>query len=604
MSIKTERLLIRAKKLTKKGNIGEARELFSSILQSSPNNLEAQKGLSILEQVHEKRPTQKQLDEVMQFYSQGQIDKAQPLVKDLIKNFPMDSLLYNILGACYSEVGPIDSAIDCFKKAIALKSDYAEAYYNLGVSYQKNNQTNDALNVYEKAVELKHTYPQAHNNIGLINMNLGNLDSAVTSLEWALAYSPNYAEAHNNLGAVFQELTLYQKAMEQYEKATRINPNYALAFNNLGISSEIMGIQDKAKINYGQALSIDSSYAEAHRNLSAIKKYTKKDSQVKQMELLYSMDSLSQSNRVNLCFALAKVNEDLKNENEFINYLDEGNHLRKQDLQYSYTSIDKFHLNLTTTAKSFPLINKQLIEESLSKKPIFIVGMPRSGSSLVEQIISSHINVYGGGELKSLKTSVNPYIENILNGDLNKNLSNNDLINIRNEYFKSIELLRIKEAVFTDKMPLNFEYIGFIVKAFPEAKIIHLKRDARAVCWSIYKNFFSGKGNSWAYDMTDIANFYCSYVKTMNTWHEMFPNKIYDVSYEKLTENQKVETEKLLDYCDLSWDSNCMNFHKNTRGVKTASSSQVRKKMYQGSSEAWKKYEKYLQPLINGLKSY
>lgn len=604
MSIKTERLLIRAKKLTKKGNIREARELFSSILQSSPNNLEAQKGLAILAQAKEIRPTQSQLDEVMQFYSQGLIDEAQLLVKDLIINFPMESLLYNILGACYSEVGPIDSAIEYFKKAIALKPDYAEAYYNLGVAYQKNNQINDALGIYEKAVEIKHAYPQAHNNIGLIKMNLGNLDSAVTSLEWALAYSPNYAEAHNNLGAVFQELTLYEKAIEQYEKATRINPNYALAFNNLGISSEIMGLQDIAKINYDQALSIDSSYAEAHRNLSAIKQYTNKDSQVRQMESLYSMNSLSKSNRVNLCFALAKVNEDLKNENEFIKFLDEGNQLRKQDLNYSHKSIEKFHLNLTITAKSFPSINIQLDEQSLTKKPIFIVGMPRSGSSLVEQIISSHKSVFGGGELKSLKTSINPYIENILNNDLKKNLANQDLINIRNEYLKSIEPLKIKEAVFTDKMPLNFEYIGFIVKAFPEAKIIHLKRDARAVCWSIYKNFFSGKGNGWAYDVTDIANFYCSYVKTMNTWHEMFPDKIYDVSYEKLTENQKVETEKLLDYCGLAWDKNCMNFHKNTRGVRTASSSQVRKKMYQGSSEAWKKYEKYLQPLLNELKSY
>ncbi|MDB2671151.1 sulfotransferase, partial [Candidatus Pseudothioglobus singularis] len=138
----------------------------------------------------------------------------------------------------------------------------------------------------------------------------------------------------------------------------------------------------------------------------------------------------------------------------------------------------------------------------------------------------------------------------------------------------------------------------------PEAKIIHLKRDARAVCWSIYKNYFSGKGNGWAYDMTDIVNFYRSYVKTMNTWHKMFPNQIYDVSYEKLTVNQKVETEKLLEHCNLEWDENCLNFHKNTRGVKTASSSQVRKKMYQGSSDAWKKYEPYIDPLIKGLKGY
>ena len=294
----------------------------------------------------------------------------------------------------------------------------------------------------------------------------------------------------------------------------------------------------------------------------------------------------------------------LNNESEFFKYLDEGNKLRKQDLNYSYNSIEKFHSNLAVTAKSFPLLSKKLVEENLTKKPVFIVGMPRSGSSLVEQIISSHKNVYGAGELKYLKTSVNPYIENITNKDLDKNLTKKDLINIRNEYFKSIEPLKIKEAAFTDKMPLNFEYIGFILKAFPEAKIIHLKRDARAVCWSIYKNFFSGKGNAWAYNMNDIVDFYCSYVKTMNTWHEMFPNQIYDISYEKLTENQQVETQKLLKYCDLEWDENCLNFHKNTRGVVTASSSQVRKKMYQGSSEAWKKYETYLQPFIKALESY
>lgn len=604
MSIKNERLLIRAKKLLKKGNVSEARELYSGILQSFPNNQEAQKGLSILEKSNKEQLSQKQLDEVMEFYSQGQIDKAQLLANNLINNFPQESLLYNILGACYSEIGPIDSAIENFEQAIALKPDYAEAYYNLGVAYQKNGQINNSLNSYEKAVELKHAYPQAHNNIGLLNMHFGNLDSAVTSLEWALAYSPNYAEAHNNLGAVFQELSLYQEAMEQYEKATLINPNYALAFNNLGISSEIMGLRDKAKVNYEQAINIDSSYAEAHRNLSAIKQYTKVDSQVDQMVSLYSKNSLNQSDRINLCFALAKVNENLNNESEFFKYLDEGNKLRKQDLNYSYNSIEKFHSNLAVTAKSFPSLSKKLVEESLTKKPVFIVGMPRSGSSLVEQIISSHKNVYGAGELKYLKTSVNPYIENITNKDLDKNLTKKDLINIRNEYFKSIEPLKIKEAAFTDKMPLNFEYIGFILKAFPEAKIIHLKRDARAVCWSIYKNFFSGKGNGWAYNMNDIVDFYCSYVKTMNTWHEMFPNQIYDISYEKLTENQQVETQKLLKYCDLEWDENCLNFHKNTRGVVTASSSQVRKKMYQGSSEAWKKYETYLQPFIKALESY
>ena len=151
---------------------------------------------------------------------------------------------------------------------------------------------------------------------------------------------------------------------------------------------------------------------------------------------------------------------------------------------------------------------------------------------------------------------------------------------------------------------MNYRYTGFILSAFPEAKIVHLKRDARATCWSIYKHFFSDTKNGWAYDMIDIAEYFNFYTDMMSFWHELYPNKIYDVCYEDLTTNQEEETRKLLEYCDLEWDENCLNFHNNERAVKTASALQVRKKMYQGSSEAWKKYESYLQPLIKGLESY
>jgi hypothetical protein len=156
----------------------------------------------------------------------------------------------------------------------------------------------------------------------------------------------------------------------------------------------------------------------------------------------------------------------------------------------------------------------------------------------------------------------------------------------------------------TDKWPLNFQYIGFILSAFPEAKIIHLKRDARATCWSNYKHNFSDIGNGWAYNLKDLAGFYSLYSELMTFWHELFPNKIYDISYESLTTNQEEETRKLLEYCELQWDDNCLNFHNSKRAVKTASALQVRQKMYQGSSEAWKKHKAHLQPLINDLNAF
>jgi len=186
----------------------------------------------------------------------------------------------------------------------------------------------------------------------------------------------------------------------------------------------------------------------------------------------------------------------------------------------------------------------------------------------------------------------------------NKEVSEKALLSIRKDYLDHLSTLNTTKSIITDKMPINFRYIGFILKAFPGAKIINLKRDSRAICWSIYKSYFPGKGLGFAFNMEDLAGYYNSYNELMGFWYKLFPNKIYDICYEDLTTNQEEETKKLLKYCELDWDDNCLNFHTNKRAVRTTSSLQVRKKMYQGSSEAWKKYEKHIQPLIDGLKSY
>ncbi|MDG2265786.1 MAG: sulfotransferase, partial [Candidatus Marinimicrobia bacterium] len=181
-----------------------------------------------------------------------------------------------------------------------------------------------------------------------------------------------------------------------------------------------------------------------------------------------------------------------------------------------------------------------------------------------------------------------------------KVFSQKDFISIRQQYLDSLANLNTSEKIITDKMPMNFRLIGFILSTIPEAKVIHLKRDAIATCWSNYNHYFTS-GNGFSFDQKDLAKFYILYLEIMDFWHKLFPNTIYDMSYEELTKNQKIETQKLLNYCDLEWDENCLNFHNNKRGVLTASSAQVRQKIYQGSSEAWKKHQKFLKPLIQGL---
>ena len=389
------------------------------------------------------------------------------------------------------------------------------------------------------------------------------------------------------------------ESIKSYEKAVTYKPDYAQAHNNLGISFQKLGQIDEAVKRYEKALAIKPDYAIAHFNLGSLKRYTASDPQIAQMQSLLSTSNLSQSDRTHLCFALAKVNEDLGKQDELFEFLHEGNRLRKEALNYSLDNSQ----NLSSIIKKMFSSTLSLSYEPSTIQPVFIVGMLRSGTSLVEQIIASHHAVYGAGELTTLADIIEPILNDHLAKDKYK-LSEKTFLSIRQQYLEALSRFNVPENVITDKMPLNCQYIGFILSAFPEAKIVHLKRDARATCWSIYKNNFDHKSIGFGNNLDDLAGFYGIYSNIMDFWHQTFPDKIYDLCYEDLTTNQEEETRKLLEYCELDWDENCLNFHTSKRAVKTASALQVTQKMYQGSSEAWKKHEEYLQPLIKALSSY
>ena len=549
-------------------------------------------------------PSQTEINSVIALYSNGKIQEALNTVEALIKDYPNEPLLFNISGACYKAIGQVDAAVKCYEKALAIKPDFAEAHNNLGVTIQDLGQLNTAVRCFEKALALKPDYAEAHNNLGIVLMKLHQPDDAVKSYKNAIAIKPDYAKAYNNLGNTFMEMGQVKIAVKSYEKALTLKPDYVGVHNNLGISLTELGQLDAAVKCYEKALAIKPDFAEVHYNLSKHKKYTPSDPQITKMQSLLSSDTLSPSDRRHLCFALAKVNENLDNQGELFKYLHEANRLRKHELNYSFDrSKTLFSTVKEIFSSTYPDIEKSLASEPSTFKPIFIVGMPRSGTTLVEQITSSHPAVHGAGELRTFTDILNPILRDNLAHSKN-NLPDKTFLSIRQQYLDSLSRFNVPENVITDKMPLNFIYIGFILTAFPEAKIIHMKRDARATCWSIYKNYFHNKGNGFSYNQEDLAGFYGLYTDLMDFWHQLFPDKIYDMCYEDLTTNQEEETRKLLQYCELDWDENCLNFHTSKRTVKTSSSLQVRQKMYQGSSEAWKKYEVHLKPLIKALSAY
>jgi tetratricopeptide (TPR) repeat protein len=544
-----------------------------------------------------------QIDSVIQLYSSGKIEEAIEAIELLNKDHPNVPLLFNIQGACYKSLGKLEAAVKMFEAAVGIKPDYSEAYFNLGVVQTGLNHYESAIDSYKKAIGIVKNYPNAYNNLGNALKELGRFDEAIESYEWAIAYKYNFFQAHNNLGIAQNENGQSKLAVISYENASKIKPDFLDAHFNLGIVSKELGNKEMSINSFSKVLKINPSHIEAHRNLSLMKQYLVNDPQIDDMELLISRKDLTNSSYIGLNFALAKVYEDIGDVDKQFKFLNKGNQLKKELLNYS---IDKEKKRFSIFKKLFssppsPLGKKSY--SSSSMRPIFIVGMPRSGTSLAEQIIASHHEVHGGGELKYLAEFTTPLLtKSIVDGS--NIISQKDLLSIRNQYLNSITKLKTSKKIVSDKMPLNFQHIGFILSALPEAKIVHLKRDARAICWSNYKFLFATKGNGFSFNQNDLASYYSLYDNLMNFWYEQYPDKIYDINYEDLTTNQEVETQKLLEYCDLSWDENCLNFHNNKRAVKTVSSLQVRQKMYQGSSEDWKKYKKHLKPLIKGLESY
>ena len=324
--------------------------------------------------------------------------------------------------------------------------------------------------------------------------------------------------------------------------------------------------------------------------LTSMKKFDAQDEQYSKMLEIYLNEDISEEQRCHINFGLAKACEDLGNFEQAYTHYGEGNVLRKKLLNYNINQDVKLFKQLKS---SYPKIEKNSLEpDKLSKNlmPIFIVGMTRSGTTLVEQIISSHLQVTGAGELKFAKQ----FGATIATGIAEVN--NQSLLDFRHNYLSKLQNVSNGNLIVTDKMPQNFLYVGLLAAAFPEAKIIHVKRNPAAVCWANYKRYFVSKNIGYCYAIDDVISYHKLYENLMDFWTSTLSKRIYNLDYEQITVNQETETRQLIEYLGLDWDENCLSPQNNTRRVATASNLQVRQKVYQGSSEQWKKF----QPFLNG----
>ena len=467
----------------------------------------------------------------------------------------------------------------------------------MGITYKILGKLKLAESNYRKAISKNPNFAEAYENLAKILQDLGKHDEAEMNFKHAISINPGYANAHFNLGITLYKLRRLDESKNSYQAAVSLRPEFYEAHNNLGIIQRETGMFNEATASFNKAIELKPDFAEAHRNLCAIKKFNRQDSHFNQMTKLLTNKDLSDEDRCYINFALAKASEDLGDYSHAFNFYNDGNALKKKIIGYDLNR-DKNIFNQLKA--SYPKIKKILNTSDIFSSeitPIFIVGMPRSGTTLIEQIISSHSQVNGAGELPFISYFGDGLARGLLNIDLK------NLIDFRENYLLQLKTISKDCQLVSDKMPHNFRYVGLIATAFPEAKIVHVKRSPAATCWANYKTYFEADALGYCFSLDDILDYYRCYQDIMSFWSKSLKNRIYDIDYDLLSVNQEDETRRLINYLDLEWESRCLNPQNNRRAINTASSFQVRERVYQGSSEFWKNYKHFLDGKLDHLEN-
>ena len=544
-----------------------------------------------------KAPSKNQVDTLLKYYKSNNYAKTQEHALFLTEQFPDHDLAWKILSIVFEKTGKISDSLAAIKKIVNISPKDPLAHYNLGNTYGQLADFSKAEESYRQAISLKPNFPEAYYNLGTIFKKNLKLEEAEKYYKQAITLKPDFAYAYNNLGIVLEELRKFSESEMCFKKAIKLTPNFAEAYYNYGNNLEQQGKLKDAQVNFEKAIIINPALARAHRQLSSIKKFDIYDDQYHLLQKIYLDKNISDDQLCHINFSLAKIYEDLENFEKAFKHFEEGNKIQKKFLNYNIkTDIELFNqikLSFQKIKKNIPSIKRNKSDLT----PIFIIGMPRSGTTLVEQIISSHSKVSGLGEL--------PFVSQIglkiANGLLEYN--SETVLKFKNAYLEKIKNFSDKSLIITDKMPQNFLYIGLIATSFPEAKILQIKRDKAAVCWANYKQWFKSKDLSYSYSINDIIKYYELYEDLMNFWKKLFNNRIYEVNYESLTVNHEDEIKKLIKYLDLDWEDGCLSPEKNKRAITTASNKQIRNKIFKGSSQKWKNYKPFLNGILDNLEN-
>ncbi len=512
-------------------------------------------------------------------------------------------------GRAHAALGRAHAARQCFEEAVAhleralaLAPGSAETHNDLGAYLAALNRNEPAVTQFRRACELSPDFAFAHNNLGNALVALGKHQEAVASYRAAFTLNPNFAEAYANMGSALAELHHPGDALPYFERALALNPHLAETHNNRGQAFVALGHLSDARDSFVRAIALLPERAQFYHGLAGCTRLSEDDPHfVAMTALAENLPSLDEAEQTQLHFALAKAYEDQGRFAEAFAHLSAGNASRRRRIEYDEAAT---LANMRRFARALgpEILRRAPPRGDAPDVPIFVVGMPRSGSTLVEQILASHPDVFGGGELMYFADEAAALGADAANlPEVFSSLSAEDLAELGARYRRQLQAVAPRAPRITDKLPSNCHFLGLIRLALPNARILHTRRDPIDTCLSCFAQTFSA-GLAFSNDLGDLGRYYRSYAELMAHWRRVLPeDAMLEVQYEDLVADLEPQVRRILDYCGLAWDARCLDFHETRRPIITASAAQVRQPIYQRSAGRSRGYGPLLQPLIEAL---
>lgn len=603
-----------------RGNVADAVIQYERVLAIDPDKAEAHQNLGLA------------LQRLGQFESALVHHQAAHAIA------PKSVAIHVSLGDAYRHLGRHDDAIGQYVQALATNPGLTDAHINLGGCFHATGRREQAIRSYQQALTINPGLADAHYNLGNLYAEIDNLDAAIVHYERSIGLHPASAEVHNNLANVLQKRGRYEEAIAHYRDAISLKPAYVSAQRSLGDALQARGSIDDAIVCYRAALAIEprdpttlNRFASAllvagrldeasrawetaidiapenvgiQHNYAAVKPFADGDRRLARLEELHAReDQLSDAERIVLHFTLGKAYADLKDPDRSFRHLDAGNRLKRQHVTYDERATLMHIQSIRDAFTKDNLLNLKSDVGHDSETPVFVIGMPRSGTSLVEQILASHPRVFGAGELNDFVAAMSDVAERRAGAypDVLARMSDGDLRELGKTYVERVSRVAAAKDRIVDKLPSNFLFAGLIHLALPRARIIHVKRNAVDTCLSCYSLLFA-EDQPFAYDLGELGRYYKAYEALMDHWRSVLPpERMLEVRYEDLVEDLEGQARRLVAHCGVEWDERCLAFHETKRPVHTASLVQVRKSIYASSVGRSRLYGSRLKPLMDAL---